>query len=137
LPPVASVSIDAIQDAVAPTTSCLSTSSSCLADNVTQAIEDGDFLIQTFRDPGISEADAGNTNSSASNAQIIAFRMGVRVYSKFAKENLGSLETEAVALGMTQSIGQQNKRPLAILYTDFVRGDVTLSLQGYRKFLQP
>jgi hypothetical protein len=108
-----------------------------LADNVTQAIEDGDFLIQTFRDPGISEADAGNTNSSASNAQIIAFRMGVRVYSKFAKENLGSLETEAVALGMTQSIGQQNKRPLAILYTDFVRGDVTLSLQGYRKFLQP
>jgi type II secretory pathway pseudopilin PulG len=137
LPPVATVSANNLQEAAAPTTSCLSSSSSCFASDANKVIEEGDFLIQTFRDPGLLETDVGNTTLDPTGAQIIAFRMGVRVYSKVAKENLDSLKTSTASLQITQGIGQQDRQPLAVLYTDFVRGDITLSLQGYRDFLTP
>jgi type II secretory pathway pseudopilin PulG len=135
LPPADSSITDPnnIKNVSAPTTSC---NKPCTPTTPTQAIQDGDFLIQTFRETGVREQQVGADPDG--NNQVIAFRMGVRVYSNAAIQNLangGSLEKEAASLQMTDGLGQQRQKPLAVLYTDFVRGDLTLSLQGYRNFL--
>jgi hypothetical protein len=64
----------------------------------------------------------------------MAFRLGVRVYAKNAQQNLGSLKKEAASLQMTGGLGRQQTQPLAVLYADFARPDLTLSLETYRKY---
>ncbi|OKH22560.1 hypothetical protein NIES593_12255 [Hydrococcus rivularis NIES-593] len=117
----------------APTAIC---TTSC---TVTQARQEGDFLIQVFREPGVKETDIRSPDPTPNTEdQVIAFRMGVRVYSLAAINTLtsgGTLEKEAASLQMTGGPGQQTNRPLAVLYADFARGDLTLSLEGYKKFL--
>lgn len=84
-----------------------------------------DFMVQTYRSPGVRN----NLNS------LIAFNMGVRVYAISARQNLGQLETRQASLAFSTAIGQQQKRPLAVMYTSVVRSDVRTSLQCYHEFL--
>lgn len=95
------------------------------------------FLVQIFRDPGVSDPQVLDL-STPPQPQILAFRMGVRVYSKAAEQKLlsGRLVTDAAPLRVTDSVAQQTERPLAVLYVDFARGDLTPSLRRYREFLQ-
>ena len=124
LPPAASITNpDTINTVDAPTAIC---TSSCTA---TQASRDGDFLVQIFRDPGITQAGVGPNNSD----QVVAFRMGVRVYSPAAE--LGSLGTRLASLQMTNALGEQTRFPLAVIYADLARGDVTGTLDSYRDFV--
>ena len=116
LPPAASITDpDDINTVGAPTAPC---SSSCTA---TQASREDDFLVQVFRvAPGGSDP-------------VVAFRMGVRVYSPAAE--LGNLGTRPASLQMTNALGEQTRFPLAVIYADLARGDVTGTLDSYREFV--
>ena len=126
LPPAASISDpDDINTVGAPTAPC---SSSCTATQATEETKD-DFLVQVFRDPGVSQAGVAPDGG----AQVVAFRMGVRVYSPAAE--LGSLGTRPASLQMTSALGEQTRFPLAVIYADLARGDVTGTLDSYRDFV--
>ena len=82
------------------------------------------FLVQTFRTAGTAGTSVPTTG----------FRMGVRVYSDnpLLRQNLGGLQTGQASLRMVSGLGNQNLRPLAILYSTVVRNDTSSSLQDYR-----
>lgn len=84
-----------------------------------------DFIVQTYRTPGVRN----NQNN------LIAFNMGVRVYAISAQQNFGRLETRQASLSFSTALGQQQRRPLAVMYTSVVRSDVRTSLQCYHQFL--
>ena len=122
-------------NAICTTTSCTDTAASYTYASFTEVRPVGDFWVQVFREPGIVETDVENPDPTPNNEdRVMAFRMGVRVYAPAARQNLGSLQTQAASLQMTGAIGQQEKRPLAVLYADFSRPDLTLSLKAYRSF---
>lgn len=76
------------------------------------------FFVQTFREPGVTVEGVGPNKSD----QIVAFRMGVRVYGKTAK--LGSLTTEKGVVGLSSNQKAQTTTPLVVLYTDLIRSDL-------------
>ena len=84
-----------------------------------------DFIVQTYRSPGVRN----NLN------QLMAFNMGVRVYAISAQQNFGRLETRQASLAFSTALGQQQRRPLAVMYTSVIRSDVRISLQCYHEFL--
>ncbi len=84
---------------------------------------EADFLMQTFRDEG--------TANLAEPDKLNEFRMGVRVYAVSAAANLGELETTEASLRYTTGLGNQQRRPLAVLYSDFVWSDRDLSVCQY------
>lgn len=133
LPPVAANSSSNITTASAPTTAVnpptIPTATQALRVDINK---DGsyDFLVQTFRDNGIS--------LSGTNALPIAFRMGVRVYSTAAEDNISNLESppqQAASLRFTTGEGSQRSRPLAVLDTLVTRSDSSVSLNRYRTYL--
>lgn len=82
-----------------------------------------DFIIQTFRTPGI-ELDGRRG----------AFGLGVRVYA--FTTNQGGFENppqKAASLSFTSAAGQQQRRPLAMIYTTVARSDNRNSLCKYRQ----
>ena len=127
LPPAASTDPDDINTVGAPTAIC---SSSC---TTTQASTQGDFFVQVFRDPGVSQVGVAPDGSD----QVVAFRMGVRVYSPAARTELNNsgLGTRPASLQMTSALGEQTRFPLAVIYADLARGDVTGTLDSYRDFV--
>lgn len=127
LPPADSsiTALSSIANAAAPNSICSFTCTS--APNSRRAVltSSGEFFVQSFREPG-----------QALNGQVVAFRVGVRVYHRVAEGNLGSLNTDPASIQLTQGLGEQTYSPLAVLFTDFVRGDLTGSLDRYRSFLR-
>ena len=89
-----------------------------------------DFYVQTFRDN-----DANAIVTGATTDTLVAFQLGVRVYSKVAK--FGSLQTppQPASLQFTTSSGSQEFRPLAVAYTTVSRSDTRVSLEKYRQYL--
>ncbi|XHX76851.1 MAG: prepilin-type N-terminal cleavage/methylation domain-containing protein [Stenomitos frigidus ULC029] len=84
------------------------------------------FLVQTFRTEG---------TPATSSVPTSGFRLGVRVYSDnpLLRQNLGNgLQTQQASLRFVSGLGDQNRRPLAILYSTIVRNDTSTSLQDYR-----
>lgn len=69
------------------------------------------FYIQSFRDTGAVTDDG----------EVIAFRMGVRVYSADVASNLGGLDAQTKPL-FTTGTGYRNSSPLAVMYTELNRG---------------
>lgn len=69
------------------------------------------FYIQSFRDTGAVTSDG----------DVLAFRMGVRVYSSDVDDNLGSLDAETKPL-FTTGTGYRGSSPLAVMYTELNRG---------------
>lgn len=123
---------------VAPPTSsydCPNPPTPCLPSSPSEALVKGEeknkFLVQTFRDVG--EPPRG---------EVVAFRMGVRVYSIAAKEELdnsGALANPVreANLQFTTGQGEQRRYPLAVLYVDLVRSDAQGSLCRYLRHLNP
>lgn len=89
-----------------------------------------DFYVQTFRDD-----DANAKVTGATTNTLVAFQLGVRVYSKVAK--VGSLQTppQPASLQLTTSSGSQEFRPLAVAYTTVSRSDTKVSLEKYKQYL--
>ncbi|MDA0673729.1 MAG: hypothetical protein O3C67_08515 [Cyanobacteria bacterium] len=85
-----------------------------------------DFGVQVFRGIGVLP--------SSGNSTPVAFSMGVRVYDIRAQDNF-PLETGQAAVGLTSGEGQRRKRPLAVLYTNILRGDANSSLCDYANSL--
>lgn len=84
-----------------------------------------DFLVQIFR----------TKQQTFPGGDIpIIFRMGVRVYSIVAENNLGNLQTTKASLKLTTGSGQQNQYPLAVMYTTLSRSDVSGALELQRSF---
>lgn len=84
-----------------------------------------DFVIQTFRDEG--QSDPVNSTS------IIAFWMGVRVYSFRSFTNNTNLTLQTVPLTLGFTTGENLRRPMAVFYTPIVRADRDFSLCGYQR----
>jgi hypothetical protein len=119
---------------------CAVPETSCLAYNDNQAWwtdSSQEFFVQTFRTTGVQQ-----------NNQIVVFRMGIRVYSKVAEQDLASLRslrTEAAPMYLTRGAGEttivtrngrnirakQSQFPLAVIYADFSRAD----LNTYHQFI--
>ncbi|ELR97277.1 type II secretion system protein [Gloeocapsa sp. PCC 73106] len=105
---------------------------------------DKEFLVQTFRDEGVVQV-LGNQQE-----QVVVFRMGIRVYSKVAVGDLNNLRTESAPLYLSTSPGTESvvqregqvirakhsQFPLAVIYTDFSRGDLVGSLERYHEFTE-
>lgn len=102
-------------------------------DSPTKALEidyDNDnnpeFIVQMFRDEGIRfDVEDG----------LAVFQIGIRVYAGVAKDNLGSLSTQAASINFIQGLGQQKTQPLAVLYTEVSRSDLKPSLERYQDYL--
>jgi type II secretory pathway pseudopilin PulG len=88
-----------------------------------------DYLVQMFRDQGLRFTDGLAEN------QLAVFRMGIRVYSALAGDNLANLSTNLAPINLTQGIGQQRTKPLAVLYTEISVNDLRGSLTRYRDYL--
>jgi type II secretory pathway pseudopilin PulG len=132
LPPAVGAGVS-VSQAGAPTASVTSLTS---LDSPTKALEvdtdnDGqiDFLVQLFRDPGLRFTEG------VSRDQLAVFRMGVRVYSGLARDNLGQLSTALAPVNLIRGIGEQRVRPLATLYSEMSTSDSRVSLQRYRDYL--
>ena len=82
------------------------------------------FYVQSFREPGAVTDDG----------DVLAFRMGVRIYSSDVASNLGSLDAETKPL-FTSGTGYRNSSPLAVMYTELNRGssrtNTLIELQDY------
>ncbi|GFE67632.1 prepilin-type N-terminal cleavage/methylation domain-containing protein [Chroococcus sp. FPU101] len=88
-----------------------------------------EFIVQMFRDQGMRFAQG------VAQDQLAVFQVGIRVYAGAAKDNVGSLETQAASINLSQGLGQQKIRPLAVLYTEVSRSDLQLSLSAYKDYL--
>jgi prepilin-type N-terminal cleavage/methylation domain-containing protein len=91
---------------------------------VNEKIEGPDFYVQRFR-----------TKEILDGGQVIAFNMGVRVYSFAAAKNVGKLETQEASLKMTTADGSQSRYPLAVIYTTVARSDRKESLEKYKNMV--
>jgi type II secretory pathway pseudopilin PulG len=82
-----------------------------------------DFYMQVFRDNAANNIAAGGTQRSN-------FRLAVRVYSALALPNFGSMSTPVLpaSLQITSGEGNQRLRPLAVLYSQAVWSDQSISL---------
>jgi type II secretory pathway pseudopilin PulG len=134
LPPAVAGKTPTTLRTVDPPNAICTTCTSDTYASFTEVRQVGDFLVQVFREPGIKESDVEGTDPNGGEDRVMVFRMGVRVYSPVARQNMSSLQTEAASLQMTNALGQQSRRPLAVLYADFSRPDLTLSLRAYRSF---
>ncbi len=91
-----------------------------------------DFLVQLFRNPGFDFDSGGKTKD-----QVAFFKMGVRVYSIAAKDNLANLDTSGeLASTLFTNIKDQIEKPLAAINTEIIRGDSKLSLLKYKEYLE-
>ena len=89
-----------------------------------------DFLVQTFRDPGVC---VENPCVAPKTPRI--FAMKVRVYSATAlSSDLPYLQTEKAALTGTTGTGQTRNRPLAILSSQITRSVSPSALDQRREY---
>jgi len=92
------------------------------------SVNSDNFLVQVFRDQGVADT-SGN---------LIAFRMGVRVYGPqvFTSSNFGkTLQTQSTSLTFTTFPSTQ--KPMAVLFTEVSKNDLGISLAKYKTLLDP
>lgn len=87
-----------------------------------------EFAVQVFR----------STGSTPTTSPVpIAFELGVRVYDIRAFQATNpSLVTSTAALSFTSGEGQRGTRPLAVIYTNFLKGDKDSSLCNYWRYVR-
>jgi prepilin-type N-terminal cleavage/methylation domain-containing protein len=92
-----------------------------------------EFLVQVFR--GQDARGPANTNTQSPPD---GFVMGVRVYAYAARDNVasGRLQTQAAALRLTNGLGGQTTRPLAVQYSTIVRSNLSDGVDLYRQLCQ-
>lgn len=126
---------DDIATVGAPTTVC-TTPSPCGATELALAepqltADEQRFYIQTFRDAG-AVIDQGTLTTD--DDVTFAFRMGVRIYSAEAADNLGSLVTDTKTL-FTSGTGSRRNAPLAVMYTELNRGSTAGGLVNLKDYV--
>ena len=84
-----------------------------------------EFIVQTFRSDGVRD------DSTAATAPPDGFVMGVRVYSIVSNGSVRS--TVPANIRGTNGLGNQQNRPLAVLYGTIMRNGSSKSLDIYRK----
>lgn len=109
--------------------SCNTYNDQPLAVNVGRRIDiDGDcqmdYFLQAFRSPG-------TISSSDRSGRLTEFKLGVRVYTALAANNLGQLRTDQASLQFTNGLGSQTTRPLSVLLTDVYWSDRSSTLCKY------
>ncbi len=124
LPPIAAgATKSTVEQVAAPTSICtppgagdpVPTAAPCTALQLVQT--DNDFLLlQTFREDGATVA----------SGDVVAFRMGVRVYGSEAiganGQPVNTLENQPSNLKFTTGSGSRVNRPLVAFYTEMIRG---------------
>jgi len=87
-----------------------------------------DFYMQVFRDDVSTNRAPWPTNAPPPPPNN--FRLAVRVYSALALPNFGSMSTPVLpaSLQITSGEGNQRLRPLAVLYSQAVWSDQSISL---------
>ena len=88
---------------------------------------DADFAVQAFRNEG-----QANTTGD-----LVAFGMGVRVYSARAFDGGTPTDTEQLTASFVAGDGAQLNNPLITLYTDVARGDVPDSFDTLNTYTTP
>ena len=126
---------DDIATVPAPTAIC-ATAPPCAANELALAepqLTAGEqrFYIQTFRDEG-AVIDQGTATTA--DDSTFAFRMGVRVYSSEAANNLAGLDTETKPL-FTSGQGSRRGSPLAVMYTELNRGSTNGGLVNLKTYV--
>ena len=111
---------DDVSNVAAPTALCNKPAPCDGALQLAQTIDDGLFL-QSFREPGAQVVLPDG------QVEVLAFRMGVRVYGTDALDDNGAvnndLRTDAAPLSFTSGSGYLSEaRPLVTMYTEMVRG---------------
>ncbi|GET40848.1 prepilin-type N-terminal cleavage/methylation domain-containing protein [Microseira wollei] len=81
-----------------------------------------DFIVQTFRNPGITRG-----------TRTVAFDFGVRVYTFTSNMDFENPPQKAASLQLTTAAGQQQRRPLAMIYTSVAQSDNRNSLCQQRR----
>ncbi|NJM58423.1 MAG: prepilin-type N-terminal cleavage/methylation domain-containing protein [Synechococcales cyanobacterium RU_4_20] len=96
------------------------------------------LYVQTFRDEGKTK-ERTLANGTKVN-EIIAFNMGVRVYShealNAAKTGVGTLDAsgQAGSINFTSGTKTRGSRPLVVLYTEMTRGTEADALSGMKEY---
>ncbi|NJM96621.1 MAG: type II secretion system protein [Phormidesmis sp. RL_2_1] len=89
---------------------------------------DNEFAVQVFRSVG---------STPTGSPVPIAFDVGVRVYDTRAfQANSTNLATSTASLSFTSGEGQRGSRPLAVIYTSFLKGDRDGSLCNYWRYVR-
>ncbi len=122
LPPIeTTVGKDNVGETPAPTAFCADVAPCGDAQELALTVDDTLF-VQSFREPGaVVTLPGGDPN-------VLAFRMGVRVYGRDAFVTAGGavrndLDTEASPIRFTSGAGYIDEpKPLVTLYTELVRG---------------
>lgn len=97
------------------------------------------LYIQTFRDAGevISRTDPNTGNVQD---EIIAFNLGVRVYSEEVLNDAGTgingtLQTEEGSINFTSGTRSRGSKPLVTMYTEMIRSSQKESLTEMREYI--
>ena len=92
---------------------------------------ESDFFVQTFREQGALFP------GGVARCEPSIFRMGVRVYSSIAADNLqsGDLEQEEISLQMTSGLQGQSTQPMAVSFATVARSDMEGSLDSYKDYI--
>jgi type II secretory pathway pseudopilin PulG len=130
LPPIQAGAQKATVDEVgAPTSLCtppagIPTAAPCTALQLVQTANES-LYIQTFREDG----------ATVPSGDVVAFRMGVRVYGSEALDvvgQAGALLTEPSNIKFTSGAGSRVNRPLVVFYTEMIRGTEGNALNAMR-----
>lgn len=89
--------------------------------------ENDEFAVQTFR--------TKTQNISTPDSPPAGFVMGVRVYTKAAIDNNGTVGTEPISLAFSAA-NTSSPGPLVAIYTPIVRSDLPNSASIYNALLQ-
>ncbi|MEM8611465.1 MAG: prepilin-type N-terminal cleavage/methylation domain-containing protein [Cyanobacteria bacterium P01_H01_bin.105] len=88
---------------------------------------DPEFAVQSFR--------LGASENNDASGRPVTFQLGVRVYEIDAvTDNAAGLGTTAARLGTTAGEAQRKEQPLAVFYTEIIKGDERQSLCEYFEY---
>jgi len=144
LPPsTGSTSTSNLVPAAAPSdiSNCISIPCSTSAQAAIVPLNNTNFLIQTFRTTGVSRNAIDSTISSGSSLDVpVAFRLGVRVYGPRAItyfQKGGALQSAESSSGTGLQSSQVNEAqyPLATLYVNVVKSNLSKSQAAYTQLL--
>lgn len=130
----------ALQGVAAATTVCADgpPPATCSSPTALYKIPGGDLYVQTFRDAG---ASVPRTVAGTTQDEIIAFNMGVRVYSQEALNASrtapkGTLQVKEGSLNFTSGTKSRGAKPLVTLYTEMTRGTERDALTTMNEYIK-
>lgn len=133
IPPISNASN--LAETAVPTTIVDTYPSSVTEAQAVDVDQDGanDFFVQVFREQGALFA------AGPAQCEPAVFRMGVRVYSILAEDNLNSnsnsLEKEQISLQFTNGLQGQTTNPMGAFQAEVSRSDREFSLEAYEDYL--